>query len=270
MILFPNAKINIGLHITEKRADGYHNIESFFYPISWQDILEIVQSADFQFVSSGINIPSDNKANLCVRAYELLKKDFELNPVHIHLHKVVPIGAGLGGGSADAAFTLKILNQLFNLKLSNSELSDYARQLGSDCAFFIENQAKYGVEKGDIYEDLAIDLKGKYIALVYPHLLISSQEAYQNVKPDNSRKSLRELLMNYPINEWKSLIINDFEKSIFLKYPLLAEIKQQLYDLGAIYTSMSGSGSTIFGIFEKEINLKPSFSSDYDIWSGEF
>ncbi|MCU0447174.1 MAG: 4-(cytidine 5'-diphospho)-2-C-methyl-D-erythritol kinase [Microscillaceae bacterium] len=269
MINFPNAKINLGLHIVEKRADGFHNLESFFYPVMWQDVLELVEAKAWQFATSGIAIPPDGKDNLCGRAYQLLQTDFDLPPVHIHLHKGIPIGAGLGGGSADAAFTLKALNQLFQLKLTTSQLADYARTLGSDCAFFIANQAQYCFEKGDKFEDLAIDIRGNYIGLVYPNLAISTQEAYRRVVPNNSRVPLRKLLLENDVNDWKNLIFNDFEQALFPSYPILGEVKQKLYDLGAIYAAMSGSGSTLFGIFAQKPQLKNHFPSEFSIWEGE-
>jgi 4-diphosphocytidyl-2-C-methyl-D-erythritol kinase len=268
MINFPNAKINLGLQITQKRADGYHNLESFFYPVAWQDALEIVESSRLQFTTSGIAIPADGKDNLCLRAYQLFKLDFDLPAVHIHLHKVIPTGAGLGGGSADAAFTLKMLNQLFDLKLTTSQLVDYARKLGSDCAFFVANQAQYCFEKGDKFADLPIDLSGKLLGLVYPTIAISTAEAYGKIIADSSRPPLKELLVNNDLKVWQGLIVNDFEGALFPNYPILKDIKQKLIDLGAVYAAMSGSGSTLLGIFEEMPNLKSHFPSNYLIWQG--
>jgi 4-diphosphocytidyl-2-C-methyl-D-erythritol kinase len=269
MINFPNAKINLGLQIIEKRADGFHNLESFFYPVGWQDALEIVESSALQFSTSGIAIPADGKDNLCLRAYQLLKTDFDLAPVHIHLHKVIPTGAGLGGGSADAAFTLKILNQLFDLKLNTSQLADYARKLGSDCAFFVANQAQYCFEKGDKFADLSLNLSGKFIGLVYPNVAISTAEAYSKIIADNSRPPLKDLLLNNDLKAWRGVIVNDFERALFPNYPILAEVKQKLYDLGAMYAAMSGSGSTLLGIFEEMPDLKNHFPLEFSIWQGE-
>ena len=228
MITFPNAKINIGLQILSKRPDGFHNIASCFYPVGWSDILEIIPAKTLSFNSSGIPIPGDVATNLCLKAYQLLKIDFDLPPVAIHLHKIVPIGAGLGGGSADAAFTLTMLNQLFELGLSVTTLENYARKLGSDCAFFIQNQPVYCVEKGDIFEEININLKGKSIVMIYPNLHISTAEAYSGVVPNQPLTSLRTSLEG--ASSWQISAKNDFEKHLFEKYSDLATLKQKLYD----------------------------------------
>lgn len=269
MLSFPNAKINIGLHILRKRPDHYHDIETFFYPVYWSDILEILPAKMLHFQSSGILIPNDAQGNLCMRAYHLLKSDFDIPNVQIHLHKIIPIGAGLGGGSADAAFTIQLLNQIFQLNLSLAQMQDYARKLGSDCAFFIENKPKYGIKKGDIFENIALHLSNKFIILVYPNLHITTQEAYQQVKPCDTRLALNELLLKEPFENWKNTIVNDFEAALFPKHPILSNIKDKLYDLGAVYASMSGSGSTLFGIFEQEVNLTVHFSKDFQVWQGK-
>ena len=175
MVVFPNAKINIGLQIIEKRSDGFHNIASCFYPVGWSDVLEIIPAKEFSFSSSGIDIPGDPAKNLCIKAYELLKQDINLPPISMHLLKIVPIGAGMGGGSADAAFVLKLINTTFHLSLSTLDLENYARKLGSDCAFFIENKPQFCYEKGDQFTDIPLSLKGKYIVLVYPKSLLRIQ-----------------------------------------------------------------------------------------------
>ncbi|OJJ14159.1 4-(cytidine 5'-diphospho)-2-C-methyl-D-erythritol kinase [marine bacterium AO1-C] len=264
MISFPNAKINLGLNIIEKRPDGFHNLESCFYPVDWQDILEILPSNTLKFQSSGLSIPEDGKDNLCLRAYHLLREDFDLSPVHIHLHKVIPIGAGLGGGSADAAFTIKNLNQLFNLNLDTDAMQNYARQLGSDCAFFIENTPKYCFGKGDQFADIDINLKAKFLVLVYPATHVSTGEAYAGIALKHSTMSIQEIFQK-ETNEWKNLLKNDFEPQIFAKYPSIAQLKNQLYEQGAIYASMTGSGSTLFGIFEAPVEL--SLPQNYSIFS---
>lgn len=270
MISFPNAKINIGLHITNKRPDGFHSIESFFYPIQWQDILEIIPSEKLSFHSTGIPVPDDKKGNLCIQAYHILAKNYNLPPVRIHLHKVIPIGAGLGGGSADASFTLLALNNLFKLGLNNEKVQEYARKLGSDCAFFIENMPKFCFGKGDQFKNIPnSSLYGKFIGLVYPDIHISTQDAYKNIQPNNRRESLSEILINIPIQEWKNHIKNDFEMSLFPKYPSLQNIKNKLYDLGAVYSSMTGSGSSIYGVFDNDINLQKIFPKEYQIWKGQ-
>ena len=267
MVAFANAKINIGLQITEKRPDGFHNIASCFYPVGWSDVVEIIPSTEFSFSSSGIDIPGDPAKNLCVKAYDLLKADFDLPPVAMHLLKIVPIGAGMGGGSSDAAFVLKLLNDTFKLSLSTADLQNYARHLGSDCAFFIENQPQFCFEKGDQFEDISLSLKGKGIVLVYPNLHISTAEAYAGVVPQKTEVDLREALQR-PIEEWRHWVKNDFENGLFQKYPVLPQIKAQLYEVGALYASMTGSGSTVFGIFEKVPDLQNIFSP-YTVWNGE-
>lgn len=264
MISFPNAKINLGLNIIEKRPDGFHNLESCFYPIGWQDVLEILPAQKLAFTSSGIAIPSDGKENLCIQAYQLLKADFDLPPIQIHLHKIIPIGAGLGGGSADAAFTIKTLNNLFNLKLDIAVLQDYARQLGSDCAFFIENIPKYCFGKGDQFSEVAVTLRGKFLVLVYPNQHVSTQEAYAGIQPQPALKPLSEVIQN-PIQDWPDQLKNDFEPQIFAKYPAIELIKTTLYDLGASYASMTGSGSALFGIFDTPVPL--NFPSNYLVFS---
>src|SRR5688572_14534594 len=178
MIAFPNAKLNIGLNVTERRPDSFHNLESVFYPVQWCDALEILPAKETKFTSSGIEIPGTIESNLCLKAYQLLKTDFELPPVKIHLHKNIPIGAGLGGGSSDAAFTLKLLNQLFELNIAEDKLEDYARKLGSDCAFFIRNKPVFAHEKGDVFEPIKLDLTGYNCVVVYPNLHITTAEAY--------------------------------------------------------------------------------------------
>ncbi|MGV3540922.1 MAG: 4-(cytidine 5'-diphospho)-2-C-methyl-D-erythritol kinase [Rufibacter sp.] len=268
MIQFPNAKINLGLQLVEKRPDGFHNLVSCFYPVGWQDALEILPSqGDSTFTLSGLPVPGDPKANLCWKAYELLQKDFGLPPVQMHLHKVIPMGAGLGGGSADAAFTLKILNQLFELNLTTEQLQNYARQLGSDCAFFVQNKPVLAVEKGDVFTPLELDLTGWHLVLVYPNLAISTAEAYAAVSPCFPENSLESLLAQ-EVSTWKDLVVNDFERSLFPKYPVLPQIKAQLYELGAAYASMSGSGSTMYGLFKTPPQEPLPFPKDYSIWQG--
>lgn len=266
MLVFPNAKINLGLQITERRADGYHNLLSCFVPIGWADALEVIPAERFSFASSGISIPGDPAKNLCVRAYDALNTDFGLPPVQMHLHKLVPIGAGLGGGSADAAFALKLLNARFTLGLTTAQLETYARPLGADCAFFVQNRPMYCTQKGDVFLDIDLDLHGLTLVLVYPDLAISTAEAYAGVEPRQPKTPLNELLAA-PIETWKEVVYNDFENSLFPKYPVLAAIKQQLYDLGAVYASMSGSGSTIYGLFSAPPNTTDMFTR-YTVWQG--
>lgn len=254
MISFPNAKINIGLNIVSKRADGFHNLSSCFYPVPCSDVLELIPAQVTHFVSSGLEIPGQADQNLCLKAYDLLAKDHIIKPYKIHLHKTVPIGAGMGGGSADAAFTLKMLNELNQLQLSTDGLINYARQLGSDCAFFIENTPKYCFNKGDEFEPISLSLKGYHLVLVNPNIHISTAMAYAGVVPQSPKYDLRQLIQQ-PISNWKNTVINDFEVSLFPKYPMIKAIKDNLYDLGAVYAAMTGSGSTVFGIFENEPNI---------------
>ncbi len=253
MITFPPAKINIGLNITERRPDGYHNLETVFYPTGYCDVLEIIPSVDPSpsLSFSGISLPGTDKDNLCVKAIELLSRDFRFPVVRIHLHKNIPPGAGLGGGSADAAYTLKCLSELFNLNLSSETLEEYARQLGSDCAFFIRNTPVFAFEKGDCFETLPIRLENYLICISIPPLHIGTAEAYAGVTPSPPRHPLKKLIA-LPPEEWKSLIVNDFEQSVFLKYPELKNLKEKHYASGAVYASMSGSGSSVYGIYRKD------------------
>jgi len=264
MLVFPNAKINIGLRITEKRADGFHNLQSCFYPVGWTDALEIIPANEFNFSSSGLPVPGDPARNLCVKAYELLRADYALPPVQMHLYKNVPIGAGLGGGSADAAFALTMLNERFGLSLPTDQLEAYARQLGSDCAFFVQNKPMYCLEKGDVFEEIEVNLTGYHLVLVYPNLAISTAEAYAGVRPRQPVESVRSQLMR-PITTWRETVHNDFEDSLFPRYPVLKQIKEQLYELGAVYASMSGSGSTVYGIFNAPLADTNQFL-DYSVF----
>jgi 4-diphosphocytidyl-2-C-methyl-D-erythritol kinase len=252
MVLFPNAKINIGLNVTEKRNDGFHNIESIFYPVfDLHDVLEIVKSEELKFTSTGIEIPGNKKDNLCLKAYHLLKQDFDISPVHIYLLKVIPIGAGLGGGSADAAFTLKGLNELFELKLTDEQLINYVRKLGSDCAFFIKNRPVYAFNKGDEFEPIDFDLSAYEIKIEYPNIHIGTAEAYAGITSKESAKNVKTLI-TAPIENWKETIKNDFEESIFPNHPAIKELKEKMYNEGAVYASMTGSGSAVYGVFEKK------------------
>ena len=247
MIVYPNAKINIGLNVLEKQDDGYHKLSSVFYPVNELcDILEILPAKNFSFSSSGIAIPGNS--NICVKAFELLKADFEIGNVIIHLHKQIPIGAGLGGGSADGAFTLKALNELFKLELSIVELEYYALQLGADCPFFIENSPKYITGVGEKMLNINLDLSTYKLKFIFPVLHISTANAYELIIPNFPKSNLLDLI-NQPIENWKLIVKNDFEISAFSKYPQLKKMKENLYADGAIYASMTGSGSVIYGVF---------------------
>lgn len=270
MLCFPNAKINLGLNIIERRSDNFHNIATVFYPIPLSDILEIIHSENnlnkVELKITGMQISGDSERNLCVKAYYLLDKEFDLPPITIYLHKLVPMGAGFGGGSSNGAFTLTLLNQLFELGLADDQLVGYAEQLGSDCAFFIHNKPAFGTGKGNVLTDIQVDLSGKYLVLVKPDIFISTAEAYAGVKPVTLTHSLSELLKR-PITDWKQLVINDFEESIFLRHPEIKIIKNDLYNRGALYASMTGSGSAVFGIFDDEVKLKTLFQRMF-YWGG--
>jgi len=270
MIQFPNAKVNIGLYVTEKRSDGLHNIQTLFFPIKLTDVLEITRengNNHAEFINSGLAVDGKKEDNLCIKAYRLLSKDFSIPAVRIHLHKIIPFGAGLGGGSSDAAYVLKGLNQFFKLNISSDLLKQYAQKLGSDCAFFIENQTSIGVEKGNVLSPFEINLSNYFMVIVHPQIHVSTKEAYSQVTPQIPAISL-DIALKMPISEWKNHIYNDFEKSIFPQYPEIESIKQQLYNSGAIYASMTGSGSAVFGIFEQKPKLQTLFQS-YFYWEGE-
>ena len=256
MIQFSPCKINLGLSILEKRADGFHALETVFYPVSLHDIVEVVPAKLFAFSHSGISIPGEASTNLCVKAFHLLKADFpEMGDVKIHLHKNIPMGAGLGGGSGDGTTVLILLNQLFELKLTQKQLLDYAANLGSDCPFFIFNEACHATGRGEILEPTSIDLSNYTIALVHPGIHIATSWAFQQLSPCVKEKSIATII-NQPMNTWKSELINDFEAPVFKAHPPLEAFKNNLYDQGAIYASMSGSGSSLFGIFPKGTKIE--------------
>lgn len=251
MIQFPNCKINLGLSILAKRADGYHELETVFYPIAVSDALEILPSNNLALTQTGIAVPGDPAQNLCLKAYHLLKKDFpQLPPVQMHLQKNIPMGAGLGGGSSDGTSALLILNQQFSLGLNDSQLIQYASQLGSDCPFFVYNKACHATGRGEVLAPIGLDLSNFQFLLVHPGIHISTAWAFQQLNPHTKSESIQSIIEK-PISEWKALLINDFEAPVFKAEPSLSEIKSKLYQLGAIYASMSGSGSSIFGIFPK-------------------
>jgi len=250
MVIFPNAKINIGLNIIERRADGYHNLETVFYPIKINDVLEIIESDKLSFESTGLPIPGRVEDNLCVKAWHMLKKDHDVPPVKIHLHKNIPIGAGLGGGSADAAFFIRLMNQTFDLKLSIDDMQNYARRLGADCAFFIESKPVFAFEVGDEFEPIKLDLSAYKIVLVMPPVHVSTSEAYRGVKPTDVKTSLIELI-DTPVANWRKYIKNDFEESVFKNHVEIRGVKAALYEAGALFASMSGSGASVFGIFNE-------------------
>lgn len=265
MLSFPNSKINIGLNIVEKRSDGFHNIETVFYPLRLCDLLEVVENKDtkireqVQFVQTGIPVDCPAEKNLCLKAYSLLQRDFDLPAVKMHLHKIVPFGAGLGGGSSDAAFTLKAINELFNLNLTVERIKQYATQLGSDCAFFVEGFPAYAQGKGELLKTVPYRLAGYHLVVVKPDIPVSTAGAYAGIIPHQSGKSLHELFY-HPVEEWKQNVANDFEENIFKQFPEINEIKNKLYESGAIFAAMSGSGSSVYGIFESAVeNIDQAF-----------
>lgn len=264
MITFPNAKINLGLNIVEKRPDGYHNLETIFYPINLQDALEVTRAEyskqPYTLRVSGTPIEGAPEDNLVVKAFQLLKKDFpQMLPIEIHMYKHIPTGAGLGGGSADAAFMIKLLNDKFSLGISEERMEEYAAQLGADCAFFIKNKPVFATGIGNLFEPVELSLKGYHIVLIKPDIFVSTKDAFASIVPHRPELSLKEIAKQ-PIETWKDCMKNDFEDSVFLKYPEIAAIKDKLYDLGATYASMSGSGSSVYGIFQTPIpNVEEKF-----------
>jgi len=267
MVSFPPCKINLGLNILSKRPDGYHNLETCFYPIPWADILEVIPADRFGFTQTGQPVPGKAEDNLCIKAYELLRDEHRLPPVKIHLHKIIPMGAGLGGGSSDAAHTLRLLNTVFHLQQSPAQLAGYAAQLGSDCAFFTQDQPMLGEGRGEVLSATPVSLQKKFIALVKPDIHVSTAEAYAGITPRQPEQSLRTLITRYPVEEWRHWIRNDFEATVFKKHPVLQSVKEKLYASGALYASMSGSGAALFGIFDKPVDLQTSFP-DMAMWSG--
>lgn len=266
MVSFPPCKINLGLRILSKRADGYHDLDTCFYLVPWTDVVEIIPAQRTSFSTSGNPIPGNEHDNLCMKAYHLLKKDYALPEVAVHLHKIIPTGAGLGGGSSDCAHTLRLLNTMFDLQLSQQQLMTYAGVLGSDCAFFIQDSAMIGTGRGEVLHPASVNLSGKYLVLVKPPVHVSTAAAYAGVTPRSAAQSVQFIVESAPIHTWKDVLENDFEASVFKKYPSIGEIKSYFYQQGAIYASMSGSGSAVFGIFDHAATI--TVPSDHIVWSG--
>jgi len=262
MITYPISKINIGLQITDKRPDGFHNLETIFYPIGLKDALEIVESKKFHFRTNRPEMGSFED-NLVVKAYRLLKKDYNIPPVDIYLYKNIPTGAGLGGGSSDASHTIIMLDKLFSLNINTEKKKEYALSLGSDCPFFIENKPVFATGRGEITEKISLSLNNYFMVLVLPNVSVSTKEAYSNISVKKEKKPLKKLIQ-FPVEKWKGEIINQFEEYVFNKYPEVAKIKQTLYNQGACFALMSGSGSSVYGIFEKEQkNIESWFPKSY-------
>jgi len=268
MVLFPNAKINLGLNILSKRADGYHELETIFYPIGLRDGLEFIENKKdtIQFSRSGLPLNIGTEENIVVKAFRLLATDHSLPGLDIHLHKVIPFGAGLGGGSSDAAFLLKGLNEYCELGLTIDQLKGYAIKLGADCSFFLENKPSYACGIGEKLQTIDFSLKGLYLVLVKPLFGVGTKEAYSGIKPAIPNASLLNSIRLSP-DKWQECIVNDFEPSVFQRYPEIAEIKSKLLNLGAFYASMSGSGSSVFGLFKSKPQItKEDFRADCFVW----
>ena len=268
MICFPNAKINIGLEIVSKREDGFHNIVSGIYPIKYCDILEISESDKFKFTHTGLNIPDNGKENIIVQAYHLFQEKNDIPPVWIHLHKVVPIGAGLGGGSSNATFTLITLNQLFDLNYNLNELEKFAGSLGTDCPFFVRNKPGIVFEKGDIFKLIKFNVSGYWLVVVTPDIHISTHDAYSFTKASHGKSEWIKFLSQSP-ESWNTNISNSFEYNILTKYPEMDKIKAKLITEGAIYSSLSGSGSSVYGLFKERVNIINQFPATYTMWNGK-
>lgn len=265
MLLFPNCKINIGLNITQKYPNGYHALETVFYPVDWTDILEVNEKSNQSFginiIQSGIKIDGKTEDNILYKAYHLLAEFKNLPNLSVHLHKILPMGAGLGGGSSDAAFFIKHLNTTYQLGLNAEELNQLASKLGADCAFFITNKPVYATGIGNVFENINIDLNKYYICVVYPNIHSNTKMAYSNVSPKKPSYNLKNCIETLDPKEWKNVLQNDFEQSVFLNYPAIKELKNYLYQQKALYVAMSGSGSAVYGIFESLPQI--SLSSEY-------
>jgi 4-diphosphocytidyl-2-C-methyl-D-erythritol kinase len=257
MITYPHAKINLGLNVVSKREDGYHNLETVFYPVQWCDIMELHpgprHSKGIEVHMSGLRIAGKHADNLCVKAYQLLRHYYSVPAVKLYLHKQVPIGAGLGGGSSDAAFFMKKMNELFSLGISDDDMRALVMKLGSDCAFFIDGKPVYAEERGDKFTPIDFSLEGRYVVIVYPEIHIATSTAFANMTPGIPEYNCADIVKRHPIETWKDLLTNDFEKTVFKVHPEVEALKNKLYDSGAIYASMSGSGSAVYGIFEKSV-----------------
>ena len=262
MLTLPNAKINLGLNVVAKRADGYHDLETVFYPVPITDALEVFpmdphfpSAVDCDLKVTNIHIEGDEQKNLVVRAYQLLKQDFPTLPrIHAHLYKGIPTQAGMGGGSSDCGFMITLLNRQFQLGLTDQQMIDYAARLGADCAFFVLNQPCYAEGIGERLEPIALDLKGWYLAVVRPDIPVSTREAFSLIHPEHPAQNCRDIVMQ-PVETWRDALTNDFEKSVFAIHPEIGAIKDQLYEMGAVYAAMSGSGSSLFGLFRHPVAL---------------
>jgi 4-diphosphocytidyl-2-C-methyl-D-erythritol kinase len=270
VIIFSNAKINIGLHILRKRDDGFHDISTLMVPVPFNDIIEINPAkptgSGFSMNQSGTTVPGNIEDNLCYKSWELFCRERGMTHVQVHLHKRIPLGAGLGGGSSNAVAVLKGLNNLTGNKLKNNDLHNLAIELGSDCNLFVENKPALAEGRGEILTDMPVSLKGLHLVLLNPGLTVNTAWAYSNISPNENREPLQKLLSK-PIHQWKTSVINDFENTVFKAHPEVAGLKAELYMAGAIYTSMSGSGSTVYGFFTEKPELNPEIEK-YLLWQG--
>lgn len=270
MITYPIAKINLGLNVVEKRADGYHNLQTVFYPVPLMDALEVTPMAqgfpsnvDCDLKVTNIAIEGDEQRNLVVRAYQLLKQDYPTLPrIHAHLWKGIPTQAGMGGGSSDCAYMIRLLNEQFELQLSDKQMMRYAARLGADCAFFILSKPCYAEGIGEQLEPIDLDLSGWYIGVVRPNIPVPTKEAFSRIKPHYPKQCCKDIVRQ-PVETWREALINDFEESVFALHPEIGVIKAKLYDMGATYAAMSGSGSALFGLFKEEPRLKEAFSGEF-------
>ena len=252
MVVFPPCKINLGLAVVGKRPDGYHDLETGFYPVPFTDVLEAIPAPRFSFTTTGLPIDGEPESNLAVKAFRLLEAEIGIPAVKMHLHKIVPMGAGLGGGSSDGAYALRLMCSLFELELTEAQLSGYALRLGSDCPFFLQDKPMMGKGRGEKLAAVDVDLSGKHLVVVVLPIHVSTKEAFSGVAPKTPSFDVADLLGG-PISDWKRALQNDFETSVFKRHPEIARCKEQLYDMGALYSSMTGTGSGVYGIFEKPL-----------------
>jgi len=253
MIVFPGSKINLGLRITEKRQDGYHNLQTVFYPLSFSDVLEAIPAQETSLTTSGMQIPGLEENNLVMQAVDLMSQRYDIPGLRVHLHKVIPPGSGLGGGSADAAAAIKIVNELAALHLSEEQVIGIASELGADCAFFMKNKPVYATQKGDKFESINLSLKGYKMVVVIPDVSVNTGEAYRRITPAHPKETVREIVQK-PVSEWPKELLNDFEKIESLPAEIL-QIKKKMYAERADYAAMSGSGSAVFGIFDQSVKI---------------
>ncbi|MFA6830956.1 MAG: 4-(cytidine 5'-diphospho)-2-C-methyl-D-erythritol kinase [Bacteroidaceae bacterium] len=264
MIQFPNAKINLGLHVTSRRDDGYHNLETVFYPIPLFDALEFVvqphSKEKISLIISGLSVQGNPQENLVCKAYHLLADEFNLPSVTVYLKKIIPLGAGMGGGSSDATMMLKMLIDFFDLKISDEKLEVLAAKLGADCAFFVRNKSVFAEGIGNVFSPIACDLKGYQLLLIKPNVFVSTKDAFAHIIPRDKKSTLEEVnlreIIKEPVSKWRELMVNDFEQSVFIKFPILQLLKQELYNAGAEYAAMSGSGATVFGLFSPDNKIQ--------------